>query len=703
MYLFFTFFIYRSYGKNIMKKTETNEEFENKKELILDALLKISKPIKISDLSYLLFITKEKKEEFNEFVNTLIKNGDVYLTKKNTITLPRNLGIYKGVFHNTVKGFGFVAVENMKKDIFIPFECVNGAMHSDTVFIKIMGDYGEVLKVTQRNIETVVGTANIRKNSILITPKNNLIPEIVIKKTSKIVDSHIVVVKITKYPTIQNKNIEAKLIEILGHENDPGVDILSIIKEANIRVSFSNEVLNEAQLVLNSPYENRTDLRNLKIVTIDGEDAKDLDDAISISFENNIYTLGVHIADVSHYVRNGTVLDEEAKNRGTSIYLIDRVIPMLPHSLSNGICSLTENEDRLALSLFMKIDKDGNVIDHNTVESIINVSKRMTYTEVFASLQNPIHGYENYIEDLKTMESLAKILRNKRFKRGSLDFSVSESKVLLNEHGKIEDIVLREKNTATNIIEEFMLIANETIAQEYFWLSAPFIYRNHTKPDKEKLEELNVFISNFGYKLKGNKDHPKNIQLLLQNIKDTKEEMIINHVILRSLKHANYSSDNTSHFGLSTKYYCHFTSPIRRYPDLFIHRVIKAHINGENLNKFSKNIEEIASLSSFLEKRAEELERNVLSYKKAQYMSDKLGMIFNGIISSVTSWGIYVSLPNTIEGMVRISDIKNDNYIYQKEKYRYVGEFGGKIYAIGDSVEVQLIAVNEGKIDFIFI
>ncbi|MCL1935662.1 MAG: ribonuclease R [Defluviitaleaceae bacterium] len=686
-----------------MKKTETNEEFENKKELILDALLKISKPIKISDLSYLLFITKEKKEEFNEFVNTLIKNGDVYLTKKNTITLPRNLGIYKGVFHNTVKGFGFVAVENMKKDIFIPFECVNGAMHSDTVFIKIMGDYGEVLKVTQRNIETVVGTANIRKNSILITPKNNLIPEIVIKKTSKIVDSHIVVVKITKYPTIQNKNIEAKLIEILGHENDPGVDILSIIKEANIRVSFSNEVLNEAQLVLNSPYENRTDLRNLKIVTIDGEDAKDLDDAISISFENNIYTLGVHIADVSHYVRNGTVLDEEAKNRGTSIYLIDRVIPMLPHSLSNGICSLTENEDRLALSLFMKIDKDGNVIDHNTVESIINVSKRMTYTEVFASLQNPIHGYENYIEDLKTMESLAKILRNKRFKRGSLDFSVSESKVLLNEHGKIEDIVLREKNTATNIIEEFMLIANETIAQEYFWLSAPFIYRNHTKPDKEKLEELNVFISNFGYKLKGNKDHPKNIQLLLQNIKDTKEEMIINHVILRSLKHANYSSDNTSHFGLSTKYYCHFTSPIRRYPDLFIHRVIKAHINGENLNKFSKNIEEIASLSSFLEKRAEELERNVLSYKKAQYMSDKLGMIFNGIISSVTSWGIYVSLPNTIEGMVRISDIKNDNYIYQKEKYRYVGEFGGKIYAIGDSVEVQLIAVNEGKIDFIFI
>ena len=687
--------------------------FENKKIAILDILSSSDyRPLKISELSYLLSVEKDKKTEFANIITALVQSGDIYVGKNNKLQLPEKLNIYRGVFSATTRGFGFVRISTKERDIFIPKDQINNAMHKDTVLVKLGYDNGEIIKIIERGFTTIVGTVEKNGSSFLLYPSNHLLDKIFIpvEQSKNLVEGHKVLAEITKYPkseTSKNKPIlaQAKILEILGHANDPGVDILSIIKEAGIPTDFSEKVLEEANIAClkGANSENRTDFRELDIVTIDGEDAKDLDDGISLSYENGIYKLGVHIADVSHYVKHGSELDKEAVNRGTSVYLVDRVIPMLPHNLSNGICSLTAGEDRLALSLIMEINEIGKVISHSVYESIIHVNKRMTYTDVAKVLSGEnVESYEVYTETLKTMERLANILNKNRVKRGALDFGINEARIIVDKEGNVTDIVIRERNIATSIIEEFMLCANETIATEYYWLQAPFIYRNHAEPEREKIESLNLFISPFGYRIKGSTTHSKDFQAILKKIEGTKEEPIISHVILRSLKQANYSEDSQGHFGLATRYYCHFTSPIRRYPDLFIHRVIKAHINGKSLKRFQSISHDISISSSKLERRAESAERDVLSYKKAQYMEDKVGQVFNGIISSVTSWGIYVSLSNTIEGMVKISDLFSDVFTYNKEKHKYIGVHTNKIYSLGDDVNVQVISAREGKVDFIF-
>lgn len=689
-------------------------------EVIINILGDISyKPLKISELSYLLGISKDKKAQFKNIVNTLINNGDVFISKNHKLVLPHKLGFYKGVFFATTKGFGFVKVQGIEKDIFIPKTSKNGAFHKDIVFISIKDNEGTVVKIISRGITELIGTVCITNGDTMVIPQKNLAIEVFIKKGTlkNIVHGHKVVVKLLHYKTNSQGNPKGEIVEVIGHENDPFVDIMSIIKEAKVPTQFSKKAIEEAESSVNISYGSRLDLRHMQIVTIDGEDAKDLDDGISLSYENDIYTLGVHIADVSHYVKEDTTLDKEALARGTSIYLLDRVIPMLPHILSNGICSLTQGEDRLALSLIMQINEKGQVISHNIQETIINVNKRMTYTNVAKILQaedtllmgtsneniGHLHGYAPYIPLLYLMKDLSLILNKRRVLRGALDLGLSESKVLLDNKGKPTEIILREKNIATKIIEEFMIIANETVAQHHFWLSTPFIYRVHSKPNSEKLEELNSFIAGFGYNLKGSKIHPKSIQSLLNKIKGTKEESIINSVILRSLKHARYTPNNDGHFGLASEYYCHFTSPIRRYPDLFIHRIIKSNINNRQLNKFISIQNSVADITSVSECRAEELEREVLNYKKAEFMKDKIGHEFNGIISSVTPWGIYVQLPNTVEGMVKISDIKGDIYTYDRPRHRYISSHTNNVFSLGDIVNVKLVQVQDSKIDFVFL
>ena len=697
-------------------ETNSRSKIDERKTAILDILSSSNyKPLKISELSYLLNIEKDKKTEFTNFITALIQSGDIYVGKNNKIQLPEKLNIYCGVFSATTKGYGFVAIPNKERDIFIPKDQINGAIHKDTVLIKLGYNSGEIIKIIERGFKTIVGTAEKSGSSFIIRPNNHLIENIFIpmEKSEGLVEGHKVVTRIIKYPkpfknTTKTTLVQGEIIEILGHANDPGIDILSIIKEAGIPTQFTEEVTQEAHIAsAKNPSDeanNRTDLRDLEIVTIDGEDAKDLDDGISLSYENGVYTLGVHIADVTHYVQHGSSLDKEAVARGTSVYLVDRVIPMLPHTLSNGVCSLNANEDRLALSLFMDIDEKGQVISHEVCESIIHVNKRMTYTAVAKYLTENFTepGYEEYTEKLSTMEVLSKILNSNRVKKGALDFGINEARVLVDTEGNVTDIVIRERNTATSIIEEFMLVANETIATHFYWLQAPFIYRNHAEPEREKIENLNLFIAPFGYKIKGSTTHPKSFQDLLTKIKDTKEEHIISHVVLRSLKQANYSNDSQGHFGLATRYYCHFTSPIRRYPDLFIHRVIKAHIHGQKLNKFESLAHDISISSSKLERRAETAERDVLSYKKAQYMEDKVGQVFTGVISSVTAWGIYISLANTVEGMIKIGDLRGDAFTYDKIKHKYIGINTKKTYALGDTHQVQVIAAGEGKVDFIF-
>ena len=471
--------------------------------------------------------------------------------------------------------------------------------------------------------------------------------------------------------------------------------------------NIPSEVLEEEKI-------NRLDLRNIKTVTIDGEDAKDLDDAITIEkLDNGHYNLGVHIADVTHYVKEGTPLDREALKRGTSVYLVDRVIPMLPHKLSNGICSLNQKEDRLALSCIMGIDKNGNVVNHQIAETIINVDKRMSYTIVNDVLTNEDSCYlednKEFLNMFKTMEELRNILLQKRIKRGAIEFDFEEAKILLDENRKPIEIKLYDRNVATSIIEEFMLIANETVAEHYYWLELPFVYRSHEEPDIEKVEEMAEFISKFGYKLKGSNIHSKAFQKLLDKAKGTPEEMIISRVVLRSFKQARYTFRNEGHFGLAANYYCHFTSPIRRYPDLQIHRIIKENISGKldekRINTLSKKLPDVCLKCSTRERVADDAERETCLVKKVEFMEDKVGQIFEGVISSVTSWGIYVELPNTVEGMVSPKTIEDDYYYYDEKNMQYFGEKTGKRYCLGDVVKVKLVDTNlyERTIDFKFV
>ena len=546
------------------------------------------------------------------------------------------------------------------------------------------------------------------------------------------VTGHKVVVKVTDFGD-ERKKPEGRIKEILGHVNDPGTDILSLVRAYNLPEAFPEEVMKELENVpdqlpteglkdLPEGFEGRRDLRDLQTVTIDGEDAKDLDDAVTLELlENGNYRLGVHIADVSNYVKEGSELDKEALKRGTSVYLVDRVIPMLPHKLSNGICSLNEGTDRLAMSCLMEVDPQGTVVDHEICESVIRSDRRMTYTAVNAILSEPdteekqaakealSEEYKDFVPMFQRMKELSHILREKRSKRGAIDFDFPESKIILDEKGKPVDIHPYERNVATKIIEDFMLLANETVAEDYFWQSVPFLYRTHDEPDPEKMKQLGVFINNFGYSLRlsNGEVHPKELQKLLDKIEGKPEEPLLARLTLRSMKQAKYTTQCTGHFGLAARYYTHFTSPIRRYPDLQIHRIIKECLHGgmkeKRIAHYDKVLPQVAVQTSALERRADEAERETEKMKKCEYMSKFVGQTFDGVISGVTNWGFYVELPNTVEGLVRISELRDDYYVFDESRYELVGEMSRKVYKLGQPVRVVVAGTDKllRTVDFV--
>ncbi|WIF94921.1 ribonuclease R [Caminicella sporogenes] len=667
---------------------------------------------------------------FLSLLDDMEKEGLIIKTKKKRYAVPERINLAVGRLQCTQKGFGFVIPDNMDiDDIFIPASDINGAMHNDRVICRLIrrgGDgkrpEGEIIRILERANKKIVGTFESSRNFGFVVPDDKRINfDIYVPKNefNGAEDNYKVVVQITRWPE-PRRNPEGKVIEVLGHKDDVGTDIVSIIRKYNLPEEFPKKVLKEAESIPDTVSEEeiakRRDLRGMNIVTIDGADAKDLDDAVSIEkLDNGNYRLGVHIADVTHYVKEGSHLDKEALKRGTSVYLVDRVIPMLPKKLSNGICSLNPKVDRLTLSVFMEIDKKGNVVDHEICESVIKTKERMTYTDVSDILEKNdsklIKKYDYLVEDFKLMQELAMILKKKKEMRGSIDFDFPEAKIILDENGKPIEIKKAERRIANRIIEEFMIVCNETVAERMYWLKLPFVYRVHEEPDMEKIENFNKFIHNFGYHLKGisTEIHPKTLQELFNKVKGTKEEHIISTIMLRSLKQARYSPENLGHFGLASNYYCHFTSPIRRYPDLQIHRIIKEMLKNElNQNRIArlKNIvANAADRSSERERLAVEAERETDDLKKAEYMSYRIGEEYYGIISGVVSFGIFVELENTVEGLVRISSLVDDYYIFDEENYLFRGERTNKVFRIGDEVKVKVVNVNidQREIDFIFV
>lgn len=683
------------------------------------------RPMRVKDIATFMQVPYNEIQLLYDIIDELEAEGKILTTKKGKIVSAESLHQYAGTFTGNSRGFGFVGVEGMENEIFIPANATNGAMHKDRVICRILKQTdrraeGEIVRVLEHGMKHIVGTYQKVKNYGFVIPDDKKMCDDIFIGTGDnmgAVDGHKVLVKITKAPT-RTDNPEGVVTEILGHINDPGVDILSIIMQYDLPTEFPEEVYKEIESIAdnvdNEDKSDREDLRDVVMVTIDGEDAKDLDDAVSVErLENGNYKLGVYIADVSHYVREKSPLDKEAYIRGTSVYLVDRVIPMLPHKLSNGICSLNAGEDRFTLCCIMEIDNKGEVVSHDIKKAVINVNRRMSYTIVYDLLTNESSQYYEEYKDLvpmfKEMEQLRNILLRKRQKRGAIEFESEEAKILLDESGKPIDIVKRERNVATSIIEEFMLIANETVAEHFFWLETPFVYRTHEVPDEEKYEKLQLLVAPFGYTLKGSSKHPKSYQQLLMQTKGKPEEMLIHRMTLRSMKQAKYTADNGKHFGLAATYYCHFTSPIRRYPDLQIHRIISEYLNGDldekRVNHYKRVLTEVARLCSVNERRAEDAERDTDKYKIVEFMKDKIGQEFDGIISSVTSWGIYVELPNTVEGMVSVKDLDDDYYDFDEENMRYIGENTHKTYTIGDKVRVVLTraSLETRTIDFEFV
>lgn len=624
--------------------------------------------------------------------------------------------IYTGKFIANAKGFGFVEVEGLETDIFIGEMDVKSAMHGDTVEVRVRTyrggkrPEGVIVNIVERAVTEVVGTFQRRKNFGFVVSDNQKILQdiyIPLEAMNGALDGQKVVATITSYAE-KGKKPEGKIKEVLGYLDIPGTDILCIAKEYQLPLGFTEKQLNQAERIAKpvsqADMEGRMDLRDTVMVTIDGEDAKDLDDAVSMEKIGDLYRLGVHIADVANYVQESSALDKEALNRGTSVYLVDRVIPMLPKALSNGICSLNAGEDRLALSCIMDVDEKGNVVSHTIAETVIHVNERMTYTSVKKILedQDPLERekYKELVPMFEMMAHVAAILREKRSRRGSIDFDFPETKVKLNALGKAVDILPYERNTATKLIEDFMLLANETVAEHFFWQEVPFVYRTHEKPDQEKMTKLGIFIRNFGYYFKaGNGEvHPKELQKLLNKISGTKEEALLSRLTLRSMKRAAYTTECTGHFGLAAQYYCHFTSPIRRYPDLQIHRIIKdslrGRLNDRKLSHYEKILPEVAAQSSRMERRADEAERDTIKMKKAEYMQDHLGEIYEGVISGVTNYGIYVELDNTVEGMVHVNSMRNDYYYFDELHYELVGQDSGIKYKLGERVLVQVKRVD---------
>lgn len=620
-----------------------------------------------------------------------------------------------GIFTGHVKGFGFVTAEGMEEDLYIRAENVNGAMHQDEVQVLLKAAQdgkrreGIVKKVLTRGTMQLVGTYQESKHFGFVIPDNGRYTRDIFipKEHSKgAVNGQKVVAALTDYGT-EEKSPEGRVLEILGHVSDPGTDVLSIVKEYELPVEFPEKVMNQAERtpeqIREADMQGRMDLRKVPMVTIDGEDAKDLDDAVSLHMENGHYVLGVHIADVANYVQERSAMDREALKRGTSVYPVDRVIPMLPERLSNGICSLNAGVDRLTLSCIMTIDKKGNVIDHVIAETVIRVDQRMTYTSVKKILEKDEEEtarYRELVPMFLRMGELAQLLREKRGKRGSIDFDFPETKVKLDEEGRPVEIMPCERNAATRIIEDFMLIANETVAEDCFWQQLPFLYRTHEKPDPDRMRKLVTFLHNFGYtlRLKDNEVHPKEIQKLLAKLEGTVQEALIDRLTLRSMKQAKYTTECTGHFGLAAKYYCHFTSPIRRYPDLQIHRIIKDTLRGrmkeEKLQHYQMILDEVAKQSSERERRAAEVERETIRLKKAEYMSRHLYEEFDGVISGMTAWGIYVELPNTVEGLVRASSLQGDYFEYNESTYEMVGAHTGKTWKLGQSVRIRVAGAD---------
>lgn len=703
---------------------------EKRKKVICDLVNDpVYVPMKEKELAMLLQVSKEDREEFRRLLQELLAEGKLMLTVKGKY-MKSNGKVLTGTFISNSKGFGFVEIEGREEDLFIPEDKTNGAFHKDIVEVALLpGRDGkrqeaQVLKIIARGMTTVVGTyERSRENYGFVIPDNTkLAQDVFVPKEHSMgaVSGHKVVVELTDYGTDKHSP-QGKVIEILGHVNDPGVDIMSIVRGYELPVEFPEKVMNQAartaQEVSDADRAGRRDLRDVVMVTIDGEDAKDLDDAVSVSFDGEKYHLGVHIADVTNYVQENSALDREALKRGTSVYLVDRVIPMLPHALSNGICSLNEGVDRLALSCLMTVDQKGEITDYEICESVINVNKRMSYrvvqellTEDGLTEKMPQPGEEDYREYaellpmFREMETLAGLLREKRRKRGSIDFDFPECKIYLDSEGRPTDIKPYERNTATDIIEDFMLAANETVAQHFYWMELPFVYRVHDVPDADRLQKLASIISNFGYSMKavgrakskvGSEEiHPKEIQKLLAKIAGTPEEAMISRMALRSMKQAKYSVECTGHFGLACAYYCHFTSPIRRYPDLQIHRIIKEQLRGrmndERTAHYRELLPEVAKHSSETERRADEAERETDKLKKVEYMEQHVGESFDGVVSGVTGWGLYVELPNTVEGLVHISKLYGDYYYYSEKSSELVGEATGRCFKLGMPVRVNV-------------
>jgi len=724
----------------------SNNEIREKRKKVICDLVKddFYVPMKEKELAMFLQVSREDREEFREILQELLAEGKLTLTVKGKY-MKSNGKVLTGTFISNAKGFGFVEVEGRDEDLFIPEDKQGGAFHKDTVEVALLPaktgkrQEAQVIRIIARGMTQVVGTYEQSKSNFgFVIPDNTKIAQdiFVPKEWSKgAMTGHKVVVEITGYGT-NTKSPEGKVVEILGHINDPGVDIMSIVRGFDLPVEFGEKIMSQVERVSQEVSEadcaGRRDLRDVTMVTIDGEDAKDLDDAVSVSFDGTYYHLGVHIADVTNYVQENSALDREALKRGTSVYLVDRVIPMLPHALSNGICSLNEGVDRLALSCLMKVDEEGEIVDYEICESVIRVNKRMSYTVVKKLLEEPecvehnagapdgtagesaetVTDYSQYRELLPMFRQMAELtdkLRKKRQKRGSIDFDFPECKIILDAKGRPVEIKPYERNAATLLIEDCMLAANETVAEDYYWQQAPFLYRSHEKPDGEKIKRFGILINNFGYsiRLQNGELHPKEMQKLLAKVAGSPEEALLARLALRSMKQAKYTTDCMGHFGLAANYYTHFTSPIRRYPDLQIHRIIKENLHGELTKKrvahYEKILPEVAVWTSSRERLADEAERETDKAKKVQFMEHHIGEEFTGVISGISNYGFYVELPNTVEGMVRLANLDGDYYVFDEEHYELVGERTRKKYKLGQTVKIQVVSVDRylKTIDFL--
>lgn len=686
-------------------------------------------PMKAKEIAGIFMVPKNKYNNFKSILDKLEKEYKIQKNRKNKYSIIDENKYIKGTYRGNEKGYGFVIPENEEmEDIFIPRGNNNNALNDDIVVAEIVKESedgkrkeGKIVSIVKHEKDKVVGLFVKSKNFGFVIPDDKKFGgDIFISKSNfaKAKNNQKVVVKLTKYPE-KNKKAEGKIIEVIGGIDEAGVDMLSLVKEYDLPYEFPQGVIEEAKSKGNKvdkkDIPNRVDLRDKTIFTIDGEDAKDLDDAVRVyKNDDGNYMLDVHIADVSYYVTENSLLDKEAIIRGTSIYMLDRVIPMLPKELSNGICSLNAGEDRFTLSCTMEIDKEGNIISSDIYKAVIKVTERMNYKDVQkiidGSDEEVLERYKNYIQDFKLMEELAKILKNKRLERGYLNLDLPESKVVLDNNGHAVDIKKYESYFSNEIIEQFMLSANETIAERFYWLETPFIYRVHEEPDIDKVKELNKFLYNFGYKINksGDKVYPKEFAKILDSVKGKTEERVVSNLVLRTLKVARYESENDGHFGIASKYYCHFTSPIRRYPDLFIHRIISKYLENnyelseKQKEKYEKQAEQYAKTSSDREKIATKVERDSIDIKMAEYMQDRIGKEYEGMVSSVTSFGMFVELDNTVEGLIRFEKLGDEYFEYDEEHKQLIGEKTGITYKIGDRVKIKVINANKEtrQIDF---